>query len=257
MNALVCCPEPNPDARRRLICCGYSGGGTVPFRPWRDVLPSDTELVLLCYPGREGRFAEPLADRWDELFQDAVTAVRTVLDRPYHLFGHSMGGLVAFELTAALERTGARAPDGLIVSSSEAPTNWQEHLQVPPTAHDTDDELTRWLTAADQLPAEIQQEPELLEMALDLMCADLQAAETYRYTPGMVLRTPVEFAYGGDDPDITPAVIERWRALTTGSFTATELPGGHFYTDATWASLPGSLPSLSSVARFEARQCQA
>ncbi|WP_410575602.1 thioesterase II family protein [Amycolatopsis sp. cmx-4-61] len=255
MNALVFWPRPEPEAVHRLICCSYSGGGSVPFRPWRDALPPDTELVLLCYPGREGRFTDPLAERWDELLADALAAIGPVLDKPYHLFGHSMGALVAFELTAQAELSGARTPDALIVSSCEAPSNWPEHLELPPTAHDTDEELVRWVTEEGRLPEEVGEEPELMEIALEILRADLRAAEDYRY-PGTILRTPIEFAFGDADPHITPGVVERWRRLTAGEFTATRLPGGHFYTAEAWAELPRSLTSLDTD-RIETRTCQA
>jgi surfactin synthase thioesterase subunit len=229
-----------------LICCGFSGGGTVPFREWADVLAPDVELVLLCLPGREDRFPEPAAETWDELFADALAAVSTVLDKPYDLFGHSMGALVAHELAAHFERTGMRAPGTVIASSCEAPSNWAQHLTVPPTHEDTDAELEEWITTSGKLDEAVREEPELLEMALELLRADLCAAATYRYAAGPPLRTPVEFVHGTDDPDVDDEVVARWRASTEGGFTVTRLPGGHFYTDEVWPRLPAAFACLAN-----------
>lgn len=244
---------PRPAARRRLICCGFSGGGTVPFRDWARVVPADVELVLLCLPGREDRFPEPAAEDWAGLFGDALAAVSTVLDKPYDLFGHSMGALVAYELTAHFERTEARTPDALIVSSCEAPGNWAHHLTVPPTACDTDAELEQWITSSGKLDPVVREEPELLELALELLRADLGAAATYRYAAGPPLRTPVEFVHGVDDPDVDDEVVARWRATTSGGFTATRLPGGHFYTERDWPRLPAAFVSLALDGKIGAR----
>jgi len=68
-------PLPRPQASRVLVCIGYSGGGTAPFRRWVQQLPDSTELVLVCYPGREGRFTEPYATQWEPLCEEVVDAV--------------------------------------------------------------------------------------------------------------------------------------------------------------------------------------
>ncbi len=235
---------PRPRAMRRLLCCTFSGGGTVPFRDWADVLPPDTELVILCHAGREDRFPEPPAQSWAALFTDAAAAVATVLDKPFDLFGHSMGALVAFELTAHLEQVGSRTPDTLIVSASEAPSNWAAHLKVPPTAHDTDAELVEWITRSGKLPHAVHEEPELLDMAVELLRADLCAADSYRYAPRPPLRTPVELVHGADDPHVDDGVVARWQASTSGGFRTTRLPGGHFYTERDWPRLPTAFASL-------------
>ena len=65
-------PDPRPDASHALVCFSFSGGGTARMRSWARVLPPHVELLLVCYPGREGRFVEPFAADWDALVGDAV-----------------------------------------------------------------------------------------------------------------------------------------------------------------------------------------
>ena len=97
-------PTPRPAARLRLICLPFAGGGAAAYRPWLKHLPSDIEMCLVQLPGRETRMRETPYTRLDELVTDLVPALEPFLDRPYALFGHSMGALTAYELTRRLKQ---------------------------------------------------------------------------------------------------------------------------------------------------------
>jgi surfactin synthase thioesterase subunit len=238
-------PLPRPQAGRALVCIGYSGGGTAPFRRWAPLLPEDTELVLVCYPGREGRFGEPFATDWDELCDEVVDALAKQIERPFVLFGHSMGAAMAFEVAARLERSG-RGPTGLVVSASESPTDWQEKIDRPPSARQSDEELLEWMTTVGQLPREFLAEPELVAIAIDLLRADLAVSASYRYVPGTTVRAPMQVLYGVDDGRNAEAQAKRWVSLAAGEVTVDELPGGHFYVPEIWAALPERFAALAT-----------
>ena len=232
-----------------LVCIGYSGGGTAPFRRWVQQLPEDTELVLVCYPGREGRFMEPYATQWDELCEEVVEAVVTeVATRPYQLFGHSMGAVMAFEVAARAERRG-RGPTALTVSASEAPTDWPRDDGTPPSIDQTNDELLDWMSTVGQLPRELLSEPELVRMAVSLLRADLVVSHTYRYRPGTVVRAPMQVIYGAEDGNAPAGNAQRWTKLAAGPVQVDELPGGHFYTPEIWATFPSRIASPGSFTR--------
>src|SRR5262245_40201803 len=154
MNRVVI-PVKRPGARQRLVCLTFCGGGTSAFRGWGRAAPENVEVVAVCYAGRERRFSEPAATTWDDLLADALAAVRDAADRPYVLFGHSLGAWVGFEVTARLERESGPLPQLLVVSSSNAPTAAQrERLRTPP-AGASDESLLDWMRRAGQLSAEI------------------------------------------------------------------------------------------------------
>src|SRR5437870_4644362 len=90
----------NLRARFRVFCLPSAGGGASVFREWRLAQGDDLEVVAIELPGRETRIAEPLRERVAALVDDLRDTLPT--DRPYALFGHSMGGLIAFELARAL-----------------------------------------------------------------------------------------------------------------------------------------------------------
>ena len=83
-----------PDAKLRLFCLPHAGGGAWSYRPWGAQLPDHIELVGLQPPGREDRLMhEPIPDVHD-LAGELATALEPLLDKPYAVFGHSMGAIV-------------------------------------------------------------------------------------------------------------------------------------------------------------------
>lgn len=245
MTALIR-PCPNPDAARRLVCLSFCGGGTAPFRGWATA--PDVELALVCYPGREGRFTEPFAPSWEALASDVLTALRGVEDRPYTLFGHSMGAWLAFDVAVRLAQARRRLPSAVVASANDAPSRWSAKLAKPPTLADTDEQLLAWMGGVGQLSEVVLQEPDLRRMALDLFRADLRVSDSYRYVPGVRCPVPLHVLHGAEDPDVGREAAARWRLLAAAGFSATELPGGHFYTKEAWAALPARVDELSLAA---------
>jgi surfactin synthase thioesterase subunit len=240
-------PVSRPGAECVLVCMGYSGGGTTSFRRWARVLPESVELALVCYPGREARFNTPLVHRWDDLLADVTSAVRPLTERPYLLFGHSLGGWVAFEVAAGLERAGAAPPEALVISSCVAPADWRNRHERAPSPTDTDSELLTWMSEVGQLPAAVLAEPDLREMAVELLRADMDVSYSYRYQPGVRTRVPTQVLHGRDDHLVPVESVRRWRLVTSGAYQVDELPGGHFYTDEVWERLPERFAALRGV----------
>jgi surfactin synthase thioesterase subunit len=238
-------PAPRPDATQVLVCFGYCGGGTVPFRLWHTVLSETVDLALVCYPGRERRIAEPPAHTFDELVQDALASVYPLAHRPYVLFGHSMGAWVAFEVAVHLERSAAPPPQALIVSASTAPSLAEREQARPPRADTDDEELLDWMRRAGQLPELILAEPDLRQFAVDLFRADKLASESYRFRPGSTVRAPMQVLRGVDDDEID-ADDAAWSALAAGPCRIDRLPGGHFYTHEVWAALPRHMRAVDT-----------
>ncbi|AXX31943.1 putative thioesterase [Actinosynnema pretiosum subsp. pretiosum] len=210
-----------------------------------DVLPEDADLALVCYPGREGRYSEQFARDWGELAVDATSAVLSAADRPYVLFGHSMGGWMAFHVAARIEQAGGPTPEAVVVSSCNPPRpDGVSASDMVPAAADSDEELIGWMGRAGLLPDYALGDPALREMAVDLMRADIRVRDTQRIEAGTTVGVPLQVLHGETDDAVDPDAAGGWRALSRTACRVDRLPGGHFYTPEVWASLPTRFASL-------------
>ncbi|MEU4570421.1 thioesterase domain-containing protein [Micromonospora sp. NPDC023956] len=218
-------PVARPDARARLICLPHAGGGPAGYAHWAGQV-TGMEVVLVRPPGREARYAEPPYTRIGPLVADLATALRPLLDGRYVLYGHSLGALVGYELLQHLRGSGGRLPDRLVVSGAEAPDVGRRagHL----LHHLPDDVLIDRAAELGGTPPALLANRDLLRLLLPTLRADLEVAETYRWTPRPALPVPIHVFHGRRDPLVTPEAAARWHAHTDVAFDLTPLPGGHF-----------------------------
>ncbi|WP_163834417.1 thioesterase II family protein [Spartinivicinus ruber] len=105
----------------RLFCFPYAGGSAAIYRSWPAWLDSSISLCPVLLPGRGTRLNESPIDQIDCLINALFAVLADNIDKPYAFFGHSMGGLVAFELAKKLHQAGLRQPEHLFVSGRQAP----------------------------------------------------------------------------------------------------------------------------------------
>ncbi|HEY0697125.1 MAG TPA: thioesterase domain-containing protein, partial [Micromonospora sp.] len=87
-----------PDAPTQLFCLPYAGAGAGAFRLWPAAIGPDVEVLPVQLPGRENRIME------DPRFTvaEVAAAIAERADRPYGIYGHSMGGRLGFEVVREL-----------------------------------------------------------------------------------------------------------------------------------------------------------
>jgi medium-chain acyl-[acyl-carrier-protein] hydrolase len=215
-----------PNARARLFCFPYAGGGAAVFRRWVDELPTAIEVWAVYLPGRERRIADPPIDSVRVLAAEASGGIREYLDKPFALFGHSMGALVGFEVARRLRRDRLAMPLCLAVSGFGAP-----HIPSvrAATGHLPDAEFLAELHRLNGTPASVLEDAELVELVLPMLRADFRAVETYRFSEDTPLACPI-FAYGGsNDAEAPPQELQEWKRHTSGAFRMRLFDGDHFY----------------------------
>jgi surfactin synthase thioesterase subunit len=218
---------PRPAARLRLICFHPAGAGPNFYRSWADRFPEDIEVSSVHLPGREGRYLEPPLTDYTVTVSALHAALRPALDRPYALFGHSMGALLAYGVALTAARLGDRAPERLLLSGCSGPGS------EPPKAGRaewTDADLVADLRAMGGTPEEVLDDPCLMDLILPVLRADYGVCDSFRVAPpaGPLLHSPLTILGGAEDHH-TPAALAAWAAVSTGPSSQHSFPGGHFF----------------------------
>ena len=218
--------KPNPKASVRLFCFPYAGGTALVYRTWAQKFPASVEVVAIQLPGRATRMQEPSISKLTDLVEPIASALAPFVDKPFAFFGHSMGGLISFEVARFFRRQGRALPRHMFVSGRSAPQLNSDH---PPLYNLPKEELLAELQQLEGTPREVLEHPELMDLMLPTLRADFSVCDTYEYTEEAPLACPIT-AFGGlQDSDVSRGRVEAWREQTSATFTLRMFPGNHFF----------------------------
>ncbi|GAA1970832.1 thioesterase II family protein [Kitasatospora viridis] len=209
-----------------LACLPFAGGGAGFFREWEKRGIPEVTVLPIQLPGREERFIDdPFTEVADAVAELTPKIVSGAGDGNIALFGHSLGAVLAYEIARELERIGHPGLRHLFVSGSPGP-------------HDGRTERATGLPD-EQFIAGVQRfagyrhaafdDPDLLEVLLPILRADVEMHENYLATGTEPLSVPITSLRGEHDELVSREQAEQWAEVTRGSFTYQELPGGHMY----------------------------
>jgi surfactin synthase thioesterase subunit len=170
--------------------------------------------------------ASPLLDGFCDVLEDVVTEVtRRPVPPDYALFGHSFGGILAFELAHELVASGRPAPRHIFISASCAPVRVGE-LEI--SLAEDDRELLGSLAYLGGTPAEILADDEAVELFAPILRADLRALFDYRCAAKNRLASDMSILLGSTDTVATTVDADLWAQLIDGDASAQVIEGGHF-----------------------------
>ena len=248
-------PRPNARAVARLFCFHHAGVGGAVYRLWPGGLCDKLEVCAVQLPGRGGRLREPPIASIPAIVDAVLPALQPLLDRPFAVFGHSMGAVVGSEFVRTLAECGGPVPEHLVVSG-------RRPAHVPDTQPllsvlDDDAFVAELNRRYGGLPAEVLDHAEVMALLLPALRADITALETFHPGRRTPLPCPIS-AYGGLQDHLTPrAHLEAWRDETLAACHVKVFPGDHFYLEdhralvlddlsATLASMLGDAPAVEA-----------
>jgi surfactin synthase thioesterase subunit len=210
-----------------LICLPFAGVGPSFFKEWGTLTSGHLEIIAVQLPGREKRFVE-------EPYRDVATAVTGILPEVLErvgerdrviIFGHSLGAVLAYELSHQLAKTMHIQVAHLVVSGSPAPWALRKRR-----ATGLDDQAflaqVREFAGYDH-PA--LNDPDLRDMLLPVLRADVEMHENYCPSWNSPLPVSITSVRGTDDELVSREEAAQWHSATTMPLQVVELPGSHMY----------------------------
>jgi medium-chain acyl-[acyl-carrier-protein] hydrolase len=196
------------------------------FRTWPNDLPSTIEVCPLELPGRGRQMNLPPYTKMQPLVEKIAQNLTPYLDKPFAIFGHSMGGLVSFELTRLLRSDYNLTPLHLFISARNAP-------QLPRTKRPIynlpDAEFWQEIRNFNGTPDNVIENQDIIQLFLPILRADFTVLGTYIYTTQPPLDCPLSVFGGLQDKEFTDYQLEAWREQTTASYSLQMLEGNHFF----------------------------
>ncbi|MFI9630672.1 thioesterase II family protein [Streptomyces sp. NPDC052042] len=202
----------------------HAGAGVSAVLALGRALAPDSHPVAIRLPGRESLLDEPPIADLPTLAKRLACAIRTHAGgAQIILYGHSSGGILAYETARALEPETAIL---LAVSAQQAPGT---AVRTAAGCWDLpDDEFFAQVVADGYLPAELLDAPDILEMVAPALRADYRATHEHlirvEWTP---VASPILTIRGAEDQTVTAEDIAAWSALTTRGHTTVLIAAGH------------------------------
>jgi surfactin synthase thioesterase subunit len=201
----------------------HAGGEAKDYVPFSREFSPAVKRIAVQYPGqRDGYGLPPLASvpaLADDIFELMKPKKQT--DDPIVFFGHSMGGLLAFEVALRFQAAGYRLV-AVFLSACSAPG----YIKAKEFTGIADDDVLDF--AAKMTGMNFFAEEEFRVGVVPTLKA-ARAIAGYNCPPESKLSCPI-YAYIGDNDFIATEVdMEPWRERTTQEFELRVFSGDHFY----------------------------
>jgi surfactin synthase thioesterase subunit/acyl carrier protein len=210
----------------RLFCFSHAGSGASAFNTWSEKFPAEIEVCSIQLPARENRIKEAPFTRLQPLIQTLAPLIEPYLDLPFAFFGHSMGGLISFELARELRRRNWQIPAYLFVGGCCAPHIPDLELPIHTLP---EPKFIDVISSYNGVPESILKNLKLMQMFIPTLRADLEVLETYFHTKEELLESPI-YAFGGfKDSKVSPVQIAAWEQETKAKFSLKMFDDDHFF----------------------------
>ncbi len=208
-----------------LICLPFAGGTSFAYRTFSKHLCPDIAVRPVELPGHGSLFGKPQLQSLDAMTDFVFQQVKDIVaSEPYAIFGHSMGGMLAYLLARNIRDRLLPPPLHLFISARRPgnvtpPFFWKDLSR---------DEFLDRISALGGIPQEVLANRELMEIFEPILYNDVKALETHVHDEIAPLLTPITVLLGEDD-DIPVQDALRWCKETIGPVRVEVFPGGHFF----------------------------
>lgn len=208
----------------KLLCLPCAGASATMYFRWKMMTPDWLEIVPLELAGRGERIAEPHIESFSAQLDDISATYADKFTGDYMLFGHSMGGLLAYAMANKLTIDNTFSPKAVVISACPAPAarDTERYFKLD------DASLIADLKSQNGTPAVVFEHKELLDMVISNLRADYKVCADYIHDENVVSTYPLHIMAGKKD-NIKPLGVEAWQMLTTAQSSIDWFNGDHFY----------------------------
>lgn len=209
----------------QVICLPFSGGSGYAFQPLAKYYPENWEVKTITFPGRGQRIREALLYNMEDFLEDSWQQIKDLLHEPYVLFGHSLGGTLAYLLAHKAKKEGYPLPLHLILSGTEGPS---VPTKTPYRYLISKADFKAKLISYGGISDEILNDEAAFDFFEPIIRADFQVIETWQYQEQPKLSIPITVITGTEE-DMTQAEIQLWQKEFSNPIRFKQMSGNHFF----------------------------
>lgn len=214
-----------PNARMRLVCFHDAGGSSSLFDDWNKLLGSEYEVICVQLPGRDDRLDEKPQRSFEAFVQEYLPKLRDTLQgKPFALFGHSMGGLLAFEVARRLQNQYQMSASTLVITGTPCLKGYvNTFVNSIIESNYSDAQLVKLLPSADKIDLSNDFHRQLIQT----LRADFELIHSYHYADFPKLTSNIVAFAATEDDRVHPSDVEKWILETSGNYRLEVRTGGH------------------------------
>lgn len=209
-----------------LYLLHFAGGNQYSFNFLKDHMPSSIDFIPLELPGRGKRFSEALIKNKEEAISDYLRQFLEIRNsnKPYIVFGHSMGATLGLSLVNKLEKLN-NPPISLIVSGNSGPGTYDD---APKRYLLEDEEFKKELRRLGGVPEEVLGNDELFNYFSPIIRADFETLENCGFIEKNIkINSPIYALMGSEEEKKDK--ITNWQNFTKSEFHYQIVEGNHFF----------------------------
>jgi surfactin synthase thioesterase subunit len=208
---------------KKLYIFPHAGGLAANYAEFKINISGDIDVCPVEYAGRGTRYMEEPYHCFEEVIEDAYRYIVSTADNEeYYIFGHSMGGLLTYELCLKLEDNYKRPPRHIFISSADPPRYKPEMIYE----NISKEELLRELIKGGGIPGQVLESKGAIDFFLPVIISDITILQ--RFIPsGRRVNTNMSVLWGKEDKKA--GIMKEWLPMTAAGCELKEFEGEHFY----------------------------
>lgn len=208
----------------KIYLLSYAGGSSISYMSWRSYFKNHT-LELLDYKGHGLREKETADSRLEDIAADIAEQIASTFNNEeFVVFGHSMGGMIAWLTTKVLTARYKIQPETLVVSACPAPVDFSIILPIQ------ESEILEILRNYNHVSLQTLQSNYFRERVFPVIKHDFALVSQYRFDGNYeCLSLPAYVCYGMQDELAPIETMRRWEEFTTKECQFLAFEGKHFY----------------------------
>ena len=217
-------PLPNPNAKHQLFLLHDAGGNKHVFDAWHERVNPDIELIIVQLPGRNDRSHETAFNDLNLLLDELVPLMNKEITKPFSVYGHSMGGVLAFEITRILQNDYDKPAQKLLVSGTPGLKDYDNKF----VNYIIDNNLTdRDIHALMPKFQRFDFEDKTVRRMIEVLLNDMKLIHSYNYKEKALLNADIVAFHAINDVRVMLNDVEKWADETESEFKLIEVPGSH------------------------------